>query len=49
MLHCPICKSTEVYTIVGGYAGNVYVCKRCGYRGALVVECDDDQERDGER
>ncbi|WP_317065313.1 hypothetical protein [Methanoculleus caldifontis] len=47
-LHCPICNSTEVYPIAGGYIGCIYRCKRCGYRGALVVEYNDEDEgRDG--
>ena len=43
-LHCPVCNAPEVYPIAGGYIGWVYRCKRCGYRGALVVEYDDEDE-----
>lgn len=41
-LHCPVCNSHEIYRVVGGYTGNLYKCKRCGYQGALVIEHDDD-------
>ena len=41
-LHCPVCDSDEIYTIVGGYTGNLYKCKKCGYQGALVIEHDND-------
>ena len=41
-LHCPVCDSPEIFTVVGGYAGNIYRCKSCGYQGALVVEHDND-------
>ncbi|HRD25839.1 MAG: hypothetical protein WBJ51_07680 [Methanoculleus sp.] len=40
MLHCPVCNSTDVWPVTGGYIGFLYRCKRCGYRGALVVEYD---------
>jgi hypothetical protein len=45
MLHCPVCNSTDVWPVTGGYIGFLYRCKRCGYRGALVVEYD---REDGE-
>ena len=38
MLCCPRCKSLEVYVETGGYTGNIYHCKKCGYRGALILE-----------
>jgi len=43
MIRCPRCNSKEIYTVVGGYGGNFYRCKKCGYAGALVVEYDDDE------
>lgn len=43
MIRCPRCNSKEIYTVVGGYGGNYYRCKKCGYSGALVVEYDDDE------
>ncbi|MCQ8893749.1 MAG: hypothetical protein NQU46_03855 [Methanolinea sp.] len=47
MIHCPVCKSREVYPVAGGYIGQVYRCKRCGYVGSLVVDCgEDDKNRD---
>lgn len=47
MLHCPMCKSDSVYVKVGGYAGYVYHCKKCGYEGSFIVEYENgdvDQE-----
>ncbi|KUG20184.1 MAG: hypothetical protein KO206_01590 [Methanomicrobiaceae archaeon] len=44
MLHCPVCNSTEVYAVVGGYAGFIYRCKTCGYRGSFIVEYDTEEE-----
>jgi transposase-like protein len=53
MIRCPVCNSRDIYVLVGGYIGQVYRCKSCGYRGSLVVECAlDDREtgkRDGDR
>ncbi len=48
MIRCPVCKSDEIYAIVGGYIGQIYRCKSCGYRGSLVVECRDEKGRDRE-
>ncbi len=43
-LHCPRCDSTNIYIPIGGYTGNYYHCKECGYEGALVIEyeCEDE-------
>lgn len=41
MFYCPKCKSQEIYAVVGGYIGQVYLCKDCGYRGSFVLEIDD--------
>ena len=41
MFYCPACKSQEIYAVAGGYIGQVYLCKRCGYRGSFVLEIDD--------
>jgi transposase-like protein len=41
MLCCPVCKSRDLFPVVGGYIGQVYVCKNCGYRGSFVLETDD--------
>jgi hypothetical protein len=43
MLYCPVCKSQEIFPVVGGYVGQVYLCKDCGYRGSFVLEIDDTQ------
>ena len=41
MLCCPRCGSIEVYEEIGGYAGTMYRCKKCGYRGAFILEIDE--------
>jgi transposase-like protein len=43
MFYCPVCKSQEIYPVVGGYVGQIYLCKDCGYRGSFVLETDDDE------
>jgi transposase-like protein len=43
MFYCPVCKSQEIFPVVGGYVGQVYLCKDCGYRGSFVLEIDDTQ------
>jgi transposase-like protein len=40
MFYCPACKSQEIYAVVGGYVGQIYFCKDCGYRGSFVLEID---------
>jgi transposase-like protein len=40
MFFCPSCKSQEIYAVAGGYIGQVYLCKDCGYRGSFVLEID---------
>ena len=40
MLYCPKCKSQEIFAVAGGYVGQVYLCKDCGYRGSFVLEID---------
>ncbi|QSZ66546.1 hypothetical protein RJ40_03035 [Methanofollis aquaemaris] len=51
MLRCPKCGSTDLYQVLGGYAGTRYRCKRCGYTGSFVVESDEElpplSEEDG--
>jgi len=46
ILCCPVCQSTEVYEVIGGYGGHEYRCKHCGYRGALIVEIDEEDLRE---
>jgi hypothetical protein len=41
MLCCPRCRSLSIYVETGGYTGNIYHCKKCGYRGALVLEIEE--------
>jgi len=40
MLYCPTCKSNQIFPVAGGYVGQVYLCKKCGYRGSFVLETD---------
>ena len=42
MLYCPSCKSDQIFAVAGGYIGQVYLCKKCGYRGSFVLETDVD-------
>jgi len=42
MFYCPVCKSQEIYAVAGGYIGQVYLCKSCGYRGSFILEIDDE-------
>jgi len=42
MLYCPVCKSHDIFPVVGGYMGQVYVCKSCKYRGSFVLETDEE-------
>lgn len=37
---CPVCGSSDLYYETGGYTGEKYHCKNCGYIGPLVVEAD---------
>ena len=41
MLYCPVCKSRDIFPVVGGYIGQVYLCKRCKYQGSFVLDADD--------
>jgi hypothetical protein len=40
MLYCPRCKSDQIFPVAGGYVGQVYLCKGCGYRGSFILEAD---------
>jgi hypothetical protein len=44
MLCCPVCKNRDVFPVAGGYMGQVYLCKSCGYRGSFVLEIDEEDE-----
>ncbi len=48
MLCCPRCGSTEIFLETGGFTGNIYRCKKCGYRGALVLEIEKDEKAGGD-
>jgi transposase-like protein len=43
-LHCPVCDSTDIFLVAGGFTGILYRCKRCGYEGPLVIERYEDAE-----
>ena len=43
ILCCPECQSVEVYEVAGGCVGQVYRCKKCGYRGSFVLEIDEEE------
>jgi hypothetical protein len=45
MLCCPRCGGTDVFLETGGYTGTIYRCKKCGSRGAFIVEVDDEKDR----
>lgn len=32
-----------MYEVAGGYVGQVYRCKKCGYRGSFVLEIDEEK------
>ena len=38
VLLCPKCYSTEIMFWLGSYAGKIYQCKDCSYRGPFVIE-----------
>ena len=38
VLRCPECGSPRLFYFLGSYAGQIYQCKDCGYRGPLVIE-----------
>ena len=44
MLYCPVYKSRNIYAVAGGYIGQIYLCKDCGYRGSFVLETNDEDE-----
>jgi transposase-like protein len=43
MLCCPRCGGTDIYEDMGGYTGNIYRCKKCGYRGAFILEVSEEK------
>lgn len=40
-IYCPECGSHRLHYFVGLRAGWIYVCKDCGYQGAVVIEDGD--------
>ncbi|MDI9633925.1 MAG: hypothetical protein QFX32_07740 [Methanolinea sp.] len=47
MERCPACGSRDIFLLAGGCLGQVYACKECGYRGSLVVACEEDDGEEG--
>jgi transposase-like protein len=43
MLCCPRCGGTDLYEEMGGYTGTIYRCKKCGYRGAFILEIEEEK------
>lgn len=39
---CPVCGSSDLYYETGGYTGQKYHCKNCGYVGPLIIEADEE-------
>lgn len=40
VLRCPRCLSYEITSLALVFSGSQYVCRKCGYEGALVLEED---------
>ena len=50
MFYCPVCKSQEIFPVAGGYVGQIFLCKGCGYRGSFVLEIENtDSHRQTEK
>lgn len=39
---CPECGSTNIYVKYGGKLGNLWICKKCGWQGRMVVDFPDE-------
>ncbi len=37
-IYCPECGSSRLYYFLGLKAGQIFVCKDCGYQGPLIIE-----------
>ncbi|MCX8202116.1 MAG: hypothetical protein N3H84_08475 [Candidatus Caldarchaeum sp.] len=37
---CPACGKAELDLYLGGYLGKIFICRACGYIGALVIEIE---------
>jgi len=40
VLLCPHCLKSDLL-VVGGIMGSQYLCRKCGYQGALILEVDE--------
>lgn len=49
MICCPVCKNHDIFPVAGGYIGQVYLCKSCGYRGSFVLIVDDEKQKQDEK
>jgi predicted RNA-binding Zn-ribbon protein involved in translation (DUF1610 family) len=43
VLRCPHCGSDRIAVAVAGIIGQVYQCPACDYRGALVLETEEER------
>ena len=43
---CPECRSKDIVLWMKGRLGDIYWCRKCGYRGPFVME---EYEKDSER
>jgi transposase-like protein len=41
MIYCPVCKSSDIFPVAGGYIGQIYVCKKLPVPCTFVLETDD--------
>ncbi|MFH1332168.1 MAG: hypothetical protein ABIH63_02685 [archaeon] len=44
VLKCPKCKSEDITLYMGAHFGK-YICKKCGYIGALILEEEDKKKK----
>ncbi len=42
---CPQCGSREISLYMGGVTGVQYECKQCGYRGSIIIETDEFEQK----
>ncbi|MDG6256005.1 MAG: hypothetical protein QCH35_00225 [Methanomicrobiaceae archaeon] len=44
IIHCPMCRSTDIYWDARGPQSTLHHCRKCGYNGAFILECDEESE-----
>ena len=42
---CPQCGSSSITLYMGGMTGVQYECKKCGYRGPIIIETDEFEQK----